>query len=250
MKPRILIADDEPNLRAHLNRLLQRTWPEAEIVACTANGVDTQEALKETQPDVAFLDIRMPPPNGLQLAEQLTDSKTHVVFVTAYNEYAIAAFEKNACDYLQKPVSVTRLRTTVERLKARLETNSTANIVASIRDEIEKLQPSTMSSLIPVKHRGSTKVIAVADIVYFKSDAKYTLAYDEKDEYLLSSTLKDLEAKLNRDEFWRIHRNCIVNAHRIDVVTHETGGITTVRMIGRPEELRVSRPYRSRFREL
>ena len=250
MKPTVLIADDEQHLRDHLARLLRQTWPEAELVASTSNGVDTQTALIEMTPDVAFLDIRMPPPNGLQIASELVDQRTHVVFVTAYDEYAVAAFEKNACDYLQKPVSEARLEDTVQRLKKRIETNETANVVKSIQAEIEKLQQAKKPTLLPVKQRGSTKVIAVDDIVYFKSDMKYTLAYDENNEYLLSSPLKDLEAKLNTDDFWRIHRNCIINARRIHTVTNKPGNQTVVTMRGRTEELRVSRPYRIRFREL
>ena len=174
MNPTLLIADDEPLLLDQLVQLLDRAWPEARIVATASNGVEAKDALQEHQPDVAFLDIRMPSPDGLELAEEFASGTSLIVFVTAYDQYAVAAFEKNACDYLLKPISEERLEETVKRLKTRLATSRTTIAIASVREEIEKLKQAPTLSRIPVKHQGETKLLDVREIRYFKAEAKYT----------------------------------------------------------------------------
>ena len=218
MNPTLLIADDEPLLLDQLVQLLDRVWPEARIVATASNGAEAKDALQEHQPDVAFLDIRMPSPDGLELAEEFASGSSMIVFVTAYDQYAVAAFEKNACDYLLKPISEERLRETVKRLEIRLATSSTTVAIASVREEIEKLKQTPTLSRIPVKHQGETKLVDLKEIRYFKAEAKYTIAYDAKHEYVLSITLREMETQLDEREFWRIHRNCIVNAKFIESV--------------------------------
>ena len=240
MNPTVLIADDEPLLRDQLERLVNRVWPEASIVAAASNGEEARTALREKRPDVAFLDIRMPSPDGLDLAEEFSEQPTLVVFVTAYDQYAVSAFEKNACDYLLKPVTEDRLKETVNRVRERLQTPVATNTVASIRRAIEDLKQRPRLERIPVRHRGETKLISVHDIQYFKADAKY----------VLSISLRDLEAQLDQDVFWRIHRNCIVNADFIELVHRTNSDTMVLRMTNRNEELRVSRSYRHRFREL
>ena len=249
MSPTVLIADDEPLLREQLEGLVTRAWPEATIVASVSNGAEAQVVLQEQRPDVAFLDIRMPSPDGLVLAEEFVDEPTLIVFVTAYDQYAVAAFEKNACDYLLKPISEDRFQETVNRLESRLERPDTTMAIASIRREIETLKSKPRLDRIPVHHRGKTKLVSVGDIRYFKADAKYTLAFDASNEYVLSSSLQALEEQLDADVFWRIHRNCIVNANFIETVHRTTNDVFVVKISNRDDELRVSRNYRYRFRE-
>lgn len=250
MNPTVLIADDEPLLRDQLERLVIRVWPEANIVASASNGEEARNALQEKQPDVAFLDIRMPSPDGLELAEEFSDQPTLIVFVTAYDQYAVSAFEKNACDYLLKPTTEDRFKETVDRLKERLQTSVVPDTVASIRRAIEDLKQRPRLERIPVRHRGETRLISVNDIRYFKADSKYTLAFDASNEYVLSTPLRDLEEQLDPDVFWRIHRNCIVNVDFIASVHRTTSDTMVVRMTNLNEELRVSRNHRHRFREI
>ena len=250
MKPTVLIADDEPSLREQLERLLCQFWPEAKLVASTGNGEETRTALQDLAPDVAFLDIRMPAPNGLQLAEEFANGSILVVFVTAYDEFAVDAFEKNACDYLLKPVSDARFSETVARLKQRLANADSDSTIAAIRDVVDKLSKSNKLQRLPVRYRGETKLVDVSEIRYFKSDARYTLAYDASNEYVLSISLRQLEQQLDEHSFWRIHRNCIVNANYIETVKHDSNESLVVEVKDRTEELRVSRIHRYRFREL
>ena len=248
MKPSVLIADDEPALRQHLEQSIARVWPDANIVASTGTGEETRGALRDQTPDVAFLDIRMPSPNGLELAEEFADTRTLVVFVTAYDQYAIEAFEKNACDYLLKPISESRLADTVERLKKRLDDRNEQASLRLIRQEIAELKERKPISRLMVQHRGATKVVDVGEIHFFKSDSKYTVAYDADNEYLLSTTLKELEEQLATSDFWRIHRNCIVNVDYIDAVQHSARGSLELRIKDRNGTLRVSRAHQYRFR--
>ncbi|MCY4095549.1 MAG: LytTR family DNA-binding domain-containing protein [Gammaproteobacteria bacterium] len=249
MNPTVLIADDEPLLRDQLERLIRRVWPEASVVASAANGEEARLALQEKRPDVAFLDIRMPSPDGLELAEEFSDDPMLIVFVTAYDQYAVSAFERNACDYLLKPITEDRFQGTVDRLKERLHSSNTSNAVASIRREIADLKQRRQLERIPVRHRGATRLISVNDIRYFKADAKYTLAFDASNEYVLSTPLRELEEQLDQDVFWRIHRNCIVNVDFIESVVRTSNDTMVVRVSNRNEELRVSRIHRYRFRE-
>lgn len=250
MNPTVLIADDEPLLRDELKRLINRVWPEAQITAIASNGAEARIALREKQPDIAFLDIRMPPPDGLELAEEFASESSMIVFVTAYDEYAVAAFEKNACDYLLKPISEARLQETVKRLKNRLATSDTSVAIASIRHEIEKIKQSSALTRITVRHHGETKLVAVKDVRFFKAEAKYTIAHDATNEYVINTTLRDLEKQLDDQEFWRVHRNCIVNVNFIESVRRENNDSLTIRISDSDDELPVSRTFRNRFRQM
>ncbi|MCY3857774.1 MAG: LytTR family DNA-binding domain-containing protein [Gammaproteobacteria bacterium] len=249
MNPTVLIADDEPLLRDQLDRLVSRLWPQASVVAFAANGEEARLALREKQPDVAFLDIRMPSPDGLELAEEFGDTSTLIVFVTAYDQYAVTAFEKNACDYLLKPITEDRFTATVNRLRERLQASDTEHFVASIRREIDDLKQRRQLERIPVRHRGETRLVSVNDIRFFKTEAKYTLAFDAVNEYVLSTPLRELEEQLDDELFWRIHRNCIVNADFIETVQRRSNDTMVVHVMDRNEELKVSRNHRHRFRE-
>lgn len=245
----MLVADDEPLLRDQLEQHLSRVWPEATLVASTGNGKDTMTAISELKPDVAFLDIQMPVPNGLEIAEKFAKTPLAVVFVTAFDQYAVAAFEKNACDYLLKPISSDRLRETIDRVKLRLASTQSTNDLSTIREEIERLKQSAKTLRLPVRHGQETKLINVNDIRYFKAEAKYTLAYDATNEYVLSTSLTSLETELDASVFWRIHRNCVVNSNYIDSARHRADALV-IKIKERDQELRVSRPYRHLFREI
>ena len=250
MNPRVLIADDEPLLREELARLLTSYWPQVELVAQTANGEETRHALRELQPDVAFLDIRMPPPDGLTLAEEFESASVHVVFVTAYDEFAVQAFDKNACDYLLKPVSASRFQATVARLQDRIRNGETMSAIATLRSEINALKAPTWLERVAVRRQGATRLINVSEIRYFKSDAKYTLAYDAEHEYILSTPLKELERQLDPALFWRIHRNCLVNVNQIEQISRAATDNMQIKVKSRSESLRVSRRFRQLFHEL
>lgn len=174
MNARILIADDEPLLRERLVRLLNKTWPDAEIVAQAENGASARQAMRELRPDVAFLDIRMPPPDGIELAAEFAGAAVHIVFVTAYDEFAVQAFEKNACDYLLKPVSEERLKATVARLRERMRDGEVSSAVASIQAELAALKNPSQLARIPVRSGGTTLMLDVNEIRFLKTDAKYT----------------------------------------------------------------------------
>ena len=250
MNPSVLIADDEPLLREQLERFVTRFWPEATIISVASNGAEARVALQEKRPDVAFLDIRMPAPDGLELAEEFASEPILIVFVTAYDQYAVSAFERDASDYLLKPISEERFKETVSRLKVRLEYTRVQQTVESIGREIEKLKQLSYLERIPVHHRGETKFVPINEIRFFKADTKYTLAVDSTNEYVLSVTLRELEEQLDSNDFWRIHRNCIVNVNFIETARAIDKDSLVLQIRDRAEELRVSRTYRHRFREI
>ena len=247
MKATAVIADDEPLLRAGLRDALAEAWPELEIVAEAANGIEAVHAVREHQPAFAFLDIEMPLMNGLEAAAAIREL-AHVVFVTAYDRYALDAFDRGAVDYVLKPAEPVRLRDTVQRLKSRVGgpdpklddlVAELARRIAPAAERLQWLQASLGSSL---------KLINVDDVAYFQSDTKYTRVVTREGEALVKKTLRELASELDPRHFWQVHRGTIVNVRAIASVASDEMGRRTIALKERGEKLEVSRTFAHLFR--
>ncbi|MBY8156970.1 LytTR family DNA-binding domain-containing protein [Vibrio fluvialis] len=256
MRPDVtaLIADDEPLLRRHLNQSLADLWPQLTVVATADNGETALEAIHQHQPDIVFLDIRMPKLDGMALANKLKGliKPPLVVFVTAFDEYALRAFDTNAADYLLKPVTESRLQQCCERLQQRLQSaQQTAPDMTQLISQLSQLnvKPSYLTWLKASKGE-EIHLIAAADVLYLKAEDKYLSVYKqgerEIEEYLLRSSLKELLAQLNPDQFWQIHRSVAVNVAKVDKVKKDFTGKMHV-YIGE-RKLAVSRALQSQFK--
>jgi len=235
---RILIADDEPLARQRLKRLVEEISPDHIIFADAGNGLEALEQCLELQPELALLDIRMPKMDGLQTATEIANAqlKTRVVFVTAYDEYAIEAFNKNAIDYLLKPVKQARLHQAIEKA-AQFNNNSTGIEQASL------LLSHPRQHLCAHTHTG-LKVLNVNDILFFKADNKYVLATTPDDSILLEDSLKTLEEEFS-PQFFRIHRNALVNTNAIQSITKSASGQFDLNLKNCEETLIISRRHQA-----
>lgn len=260
-----IIADDEPLLRHHLDRCLAEVWPELDIVAACGDGQQALEQIITLQPDVVFLDIRMPELDGMAVAKALNQPRHHtqhqpfIVFVTAYDEYAIKAFEHNAVDYLLKPLNEDRLAACCEKLKQRLESIQHVDnnlSVASQTPDIRQLL-AHISQLTPAKtpylrwlraSRGEDiHLISVNDVLYFKAEEKYVSIYtDENCEYLIRTPIKELLPQLDPEEFWKIHRSTVVRVASIEKVSKDFTGRMFITV--QQHKLPVSRAQQSLFK--
>jgi DNA-binding LytR/AlgR family response regulator len=245
---RALIAEDEPHLADDLARRLARLWPQLEIVALVRDGIAARQALLEQAPDIAFLDISMPGLSGLQAAKSAPPG-CRVVFVTAHDEHAVAAFEQAAADYLLKPVSDARLEKCLARLKQAMP--------ARADDLLARLQGLLAASGKPEPLRWlraqvgqDVRLIAVEDVCYFQASDKYTRLLTRDGEFLLRTALKDLAAQLDPALFWRVHRGTLVNARQIKAAKRDLLGRLAITLRDRPETLAVSRGYAHLFRQM
>ena len=244
-----LIADDEPELVRHLERLLNDQWPELRVVARAHDGREAVDALKLYQPDIVFLDIRMPGLDGMAVAKTISHA-CHLVFVTAYDEYAVDAFEREALDYLLKPVRPARLERTIARLRnSRGETTPDWQAVLHQLAQGAYGAPSPLSWL-RVAHGDQVLILSVDDVVYFQASDKYTSVVTDDAEYLLRTPIRELAETLDPEHFWRIHRRTIVNMAHVAAAEREFGGRMLLRLQTRSEPLRVSRRYAHQFRQL
>jgi len=247
--PTAIIAEDEAILRTQLASKLAKLWPELEIVAQVEDGAAALEALEERAPDFMFLDIRMPEMTGLEVARHV-DARSHVVFVTAYDEYAIQAFETGAVDYVLKPVTEERLARTIERLKSKAATPppDLTGLLARIADQVspkrERLQ------WIKATVGQQLRLIPVADVLFFQSDEKYTRVVTRDSEALIKTPIRELLDGLDPEVFWQIHRSTLVNAGAIAGVTRDFRGQAHVKVKGRDDELVVSRIYSHLFKQM
>lgn len=247
--PTALIAEDEPLMRERLKEQLAAIWPELEIVAEATDGDTALAEFDAYAPQIAFLDIRMPGKSGIDVAA-LIGAECHVVFVTAYDQYAVRAFEAGAVDYLLKPVEADRLATTVDRVKGKLAAPPAdlSSLLAELRTAVRS--GTTRPQWIKAAVGKQVKLIAVTDVVYFKSDTKYTRVVLAQSEALIRTPLKDLLAELDSDRFWQIHRSTIVNAEAVSGVLREDAEKQFVLLKGRPEKLPVSRQFTHRFKQM
>lgn len=245
--PTAVIADDEPLLRKGLRLALAEAWPELTIVAEAANGRDAVSAVEQHRPDFTFLDIEMPLMNGLDAAREVRDI-TQVVFVTAYDRYAVEAFERGAIDYVLKPVAAERLAETVRRLKSRTGTQAPA--IDTLVEELARRMTPAAPRLqwLQASLGNSLKLINVDDVLYFRADTKYTRVVMSDGEALVRKTLRELADELDPQHFWQVHRSTIVNIRAIASVASEGDGTREIALHGRLERLEVSRTYAHLFK--
>jgi DNA-binding LytR/AlgR family response regulator len=244
--PTALIAEDEPLLREQLKHRLRDAWPELEIVAAVGTGADAIAAFEARPADVAFLDIRMPVMSGLDVAREIA-GRAHVVFVTAYDEYAIAAFDEGAVDYLLKPVSPERIDKVVARLKSRL-----ADPPRDLEALIARLASSDGGRLkwIRASLGNTMRMIAVDDVLYFQAEDKYTKVVAADGDALIKKPIKELFDELDPDVFWQVHRGTIVNLRAIARVERDWRDQPVISLKGRDEKLVVSRTFAHRFKAM
>ncbi|MBV1774810.1 LytTR family DNA-binding domain-containing protein [Burkholderiaceae bacterium DAT-1] len=248
----IMIAEDEPLMRERLQQQLARCWPDATVVALAEDGLSALQAFIDHEPDIVFLDIRMPGMNGIDLARRI-GAGAHIIFVTAYNQYAVEAFDAGAVDYLLKPVEEERLERAIERVRRKLHQPPAdlSPLLATLRSVMP--QPielaSTKLQWIKATVGRQIRLIHVNDVLFFQSDSKYTRVVTRDEEAFIRTPLKELLAGLDPEQFWQIHRGTVVqvksiaSAERIDAERME------VRMKGSLEKLVVSRAFTHLFRE-
>lgn len=254
--PKCIVAEDEQLLSAALLRELANVWPELEVVATAEDGGEALEAIATHQPDIAFLDIRMPGLNGMEVAAATADASPHtlVVFVTAYDQYAVDAFERGAVDYLLKPVTTERLTQTVNRLRSRLadvarHVGRASQLAKDMRDQFDD-EPSEPLTWITASAGRATRLILVEDVIYFRADNKYTLVATSEGDALLTRPIRDLLRQLDPRIFRQIHRSTIVNLRQVASVERDDTGKGCLRLRGRPETLSVSQPFMAIFRAM
>ena len=269
-----LIADDERLLREQLRARLLEVWPELEIVAEAKNGVEAVEQVEALHPDIVFLDIRMPGMNGIEAARAIGQLPTgddsddgsddgkkpwhgcEIVFITAYDQYAVEAFEQGVVDYVLKPAERDRLLVTVNRVRNRLadrradEGPDVSGMQGLLQKLAEKMNPGAVPRMKWVQATVGTSIqmIPVDDVLFFISDEKYTRVQTASIEALIRKPIKELVAELDADLFWQIHRSTLVNTKAISGVTRDLRGRQLVSVRGHPEKLEVSRSYAGLFK--
>ena len=255
--PRALIADDEPHLAAYLRDRLAAAWPELEIVGIAGDGPEALRLIESEDPDVLFLDIRMPGLTGLEVARRAAEG-VHVVFVTAFDQYAVEAFERAAVDFLLKPVNDERLAQTVHRLRQRFRDPPAGDELKHALDTLSRVLPvlggsaAAPSRLAWIRASVSNQVrlIPVDEVSYFQANDKYTSVFTAEGESLIRISLKDLAEQLDSERFWQIHRGTIVNVAHVAATTRDLSGRTLVKLKTRQETLAVSRAFAHRFRQM
>ncbi len=253
MSPTILIADDEEGPREQLRAALARLWPEAQLVAACSNGVDAWDEALAQEPQVCFLDIRMPGLTGLEVGQRLAqlDKAPQVVFVTAYNDHALAAFEAGAVDYLVKPLDDERLRRTLERVQQRLQPAPAASSAPApdLQALLQQLLPQKRAMRpIQASLGKEVKLIQPEEVVYFESDARYTRVVTANEEALIRTPLKELVAQLDAELFWQVHRSVLVNSRHIASAVRIDENSMQLTLKGRSEKLPVSRQFQGLFK--
>lgn len=247
--PTALIAEDEPLMRERLKEKLAKAWPELEIVAEAEDGDTALALFAQHQPRLAFLDIRMPGRSGLDVAAAI-GGHCHVVFITAYDQYALKAFEAGAVDYLLKPVDDERLAVMVARVRAKLE-GPPLDLSALLAELRAAARPDGQwMRWIRAAVGKQLRLIPVADVVYFQSDTKYTRVVLADSEALIRTPLKDLLAELDPQKFWQVHRGTIVNLDAISGVLREDAERQFIMLRNRPERLPISRQFTHLFRQM
>jgi len=252
-RPTALIADDEEGMRQQLRSRLQEVWPALDIVAEAANGVEAVALAGQHQPDIVFLDIRMPGMSGIEAARMLFN-RCHLVFVTAYDQYAIEAFEQGALDYLLKPVGGERLKTTCARLQTLIgqQPDNIERQLSQLLAQHSKPAAARQEYLrwIQAVVGANLRMISTREVLFFQADEKYTRVQTEQSEVLIRKTLKELADELDPNEFWRIHRSTLVRVDAIQEVTRDLRGRQMVRIRNFPELLEVSRGHAHLFQQM
>lgn len=261
---RAVIADDERLMREQLRARLAEVWPELQVVAEARNGLEAVEMVQQHRPDLVFLDIRMPGLTGVDAARQIAqmevaDDETlpEIVFITAYDQYAVEAFEQGVCDYVLKPAETERLQRTVARIRQRLATRGTpqAESLPPLQQLLHKLAAQVSPSSAPrylewiqATVGQAIQMIPVAEVLFFISDEKYTRVQTAAVEALIRKPIKELIDELDPHQFWQIHRSTLVNVKAIAGITRDFRGRQIVSVKGHPEKLEVSRSYTQLFK--
>ncbi|NDI87032.1 LytR/AlgR family response regulator transcription factor [Undibacterium crateris] len=285
---RAIIAEDEPILALTLQRMLNKLWPELEICGLAENGVQAVQLALEAQPDILFLDIKMPGKTGLDVAQELAEEwpEQHafplIVYVTAYDEYAVQAFEHSASDYVLKPVSEERLQKTIQRLQARLQSktaNNAGDELERVLGQLRNLLPAQQSAgrttpALPANNAASSaetgsnagsadklhviraavgnnvRMIAIEDVLYFEATDKYINVVTREHSSLIRSSLRELLPQLDSSLFWQIHRSTVVNIRQVSLAQRDESGKVTLKLRDSDDKLSVSRVYAHLFRQM
>jgi DNA-binding LytR/AlgR family response regulator len=251
IRTRILLADDEEAPREQLLAALRQVWPETDLVAVTENGVDAWDAFLELEPDVCFLDIRMPGLSGIDVARRIGD-QAQVVFVTAYGDHALAAFDAGAVDYLLKPVDPVRLAQAVQRLQARRSVAGPApaaqDLQALLTQLTSQVRRAAPLQVLQASVGKEVRLIRTDEVIYFESDSRYTRIVHAAGDALIRTALKELLAQLDESTFWQVHRSVIVNHRHIASAVRVDEGHMHLTLRGRSETLPVSRHFQALFK--
>jgi DNA-binding LytR/AlgR family response regulator len=253
---RALIADDEPHLAIYLKEQLALLWPGLEIVRIARNGIEAAACIEELEPDLAFLDIQMPGLSGLEVAQGI-EGDTRVVFVTAFDTYAVQAFDHAALDYLLKPLKTDRLARMIERVKAALALQAAGRGAppdARLADALQQLTrgPAAPSPLRFIRAGQGEYVhqIPVSDVLFFRADDKYTVVQTASGEHLIRTTIIELAEQLDPEQFWQVHRATLVNLNHLAGTRRDDSSRLFLRIKGHANELRVSRAYVHLFKAM
>lgn len=256
-----IIADDEPLLRFHLKKELADAWPELEVVAEAANGIEAVDALEKHTPDIAFLDIKMPGLNGLEVAEkisQLSDSGQSgtclIVFITAYDEFAVQAFEHAAIDYVLKPIDPKRIDKMVQRLqdklKADTEPQDISQALALLQASLKKPEGREHLKWVKALKGEDIHLVNVNDIICFQAEDRYTKVIITDGEFLIRMAIKNLEEQLDPDQFWRVHRSTIIQVSKVVKIERGITGRLSLELMGVRFKPAVSRSYAEKFKQM
>jgi DNA-binding LytR/AlgR family response regulator len=253
MNPTAMIAEDEPAQRESLARLLSEHWPELQLVAECEDGISALESLIEKHPQVVFLDIRMPGLSGIEVARAAAKADAQIIFVTAYDEYAVAAFDRGAADYLLKPVTPERLQQTIARVQKRLAQPARADLsqlLEALDVGLRARQTQTNLKWVTASLGDTVKMFPIEDVLFFQAQDKYVRVVTMTDEAVIRTPLKDLIRQLDPETFWQIHRSLIVRASVIERVQKDALGHYSARIRGHAESLPVSASFQSRFKSM
>jgi DNA-binding LytR/AlgR family response regulator len=244
----VVIAEDEPVLRAELKEGLTRLWPGVRIVAEAEDGVEALDALQRFSPQVMVLDIEMPGLSGLEVA-RAASGRCHVVFVTAYQQHAVTAFEQGAVDYVMKPFSAERLATAIARVRNRLEATP-ASLDQLLKSLADRAPRRSHLRWINASQGQNVRLVMADEICYFRADSKYTLVVTADAESIIRKSIKELIEELDPEVFWPIHRGVVVNVNAIALAHRRLNGQFELRLKARKESLVVSEPFAYRFRQM
>jgi DNA-binding LytR/AlgR family response regulator len=247
--PTALIAEDEPVLRAELTDLLARVWPELDIVAVAEDGLDAMRLLETLHPDVLFLDIHMPGLTGLEVA-RAASGRAHIVFVTAYDEHALAAFDEGAIDYVMKPVGAARLVAACQRVRKRLGSPPATVDVALSRLAACEVPARTYLRWVNVSRGSQLVLVTVEEVCFFREEARATGVFTPKVRGVIGKPLEQVRRDLDPAIFWPVDRSTVVNVNAISSISGDPGGAVTLTLKAHQETLVASAPYADRFRHM
>jgi len=243
--PTAMVAEDEAPQRQELVRMLARLWPELKIVAQCETGAEALEAMRRLAPTIAFLDIQMPEISGIEVARAAA-GRTNIVFVTAFDEFAVQAFEDGAIDYLLKPVKQDRLRKTIDRIRLQPPKDISA-VLSALELRLAEARPPRLR-WITAGAGGAVRLVPIEEVVFFQAQDKYTRVVTGKDEAHIRRSLKDILPELDPDIFWQIHRSVIVRVTAVRQVRRDEDGGHVVLIAGKTETLPVASGYVHKFR--